>query len=89
MDKITVTVNMFGIFRDYFPNNNYIKINIDKSSTLIDIRNEIKYILSKIDITIIDLVDASAFATDIETIDENFIFNIDTTISILPPVSGG
>ncbi|MCJ8323442.1 MAG: MoaD/ThiS family protein [Rhizobiales bacterium] len=85
---MNITIQTFGAFRQFGRN---IDLELNAGACVSDIRQPLNAALNqyvaKFDIA--GLIESSRFATDVEILSEDAILAAGSTITILPPVSGG
>lgn len=95
MSSITVSIRLFGIFKDYFSDDcsdgSLVKLTLVNDPSIKNLRILMhKRILEKNpDFIKSDLMSSSVFADENAILPENYIIKHNSTLSILPPVSGG
>ena len=89
MNKITVTITLFGAFRKY--DVQFVTIELPQASSISDIKKYLKDKLLSINANLFerDLVKHSVLANDSEILNDNVVLVQDAKLSILPPVCGG
>ncbi len=80
MNDITITVKLFGSFRQY---GETLCFTVPAGSSVTAIKDALKEKTGNA------LVNDSAMANDNTVLPDNTIFNEDTALAILPPVCGG
>ncbi len=90
MTKITITIQLFGAFRKYFANNK-TSFSVAANSDLAAVRKQFSELIKQTntDARIDELIKTSAFATDGDIIQDDFCFDADIELAVLPPVCGG
>ncbi len=83
MSEISVTVKLFGAFRQY---GDTVNFNAPAGCSVRIVREKIAALLK---LPSADLVNDSALALDDEIVQENTVFTRDCALAILPPVCGG
>ena len=86
-----VIIELFGASRD-FSDQNLLELDIEKDSTIKDVRNKI---LNYLDINFkgnenfIKIVNSSAFCSNDNIISDNYKITNNEKIGIIPPIGGG
>lgn len=89
MNKITVTITLFGAFRKY--DQQFVMLELPKDSSVFEIKKHLESKLLSINTTLSEhgLVKHSVLANDSEILSDTVMLVQDTKLSILPPVCGG
>lgn len=82
-EKITVTVRLFGAFREYGES---VTFQVAPAISVLDVKERLGKELGVKDTT---LIHDSAIANDDEIIGNNAVLTQDSLLAILPPVCGG
>ncbi len=83
-----ITLKLFGAFRNY---GNEIILSLPEKSTVADVRQVLSNILKgkKTNLNVAELIAHSRFSTDTALLEENTLVRENTSLALLPPVSGG
>ncbi|MGA2654967.1 MAG: MoaD/ThiS family protein [Gammaproteobacteria bacterium] len=92
MSAITVTIQLFGAFRNYssYFENNCVELEYDNPCEIREIRQMFKKALEEKSSEFNEpLLNQSVFANDKNILSERTIINESTRLVVLPPISGG
>ncbi len=83
MSEIKINIKLFGAFREF---GEAVMLSVPIGSSAVDVKEALAQTLDQKNHS---LVEVSVLANDNAILQESEVFNVDTELSILPPVCGG